>query len=147
MFRTPLSLLASLSSNSTCRAVLADVNLNNTADLSFTTALPKISTGFFNIRCHISVIIINNHVYANTSLTLEQKLLKGMIFEHSRPNIKRLIDGQGRRANIQFVKIITALEFISYIEIGNAGLDNLYKYSTYVDIILGPTSNISYLLV
>jgi hypothetical protein len=121
--------------------------LNDIADLSFTTALPKISTGFFDIKCHIGVIIIDDHVCADTSLTLEQKLLKGMIFEHSGPDMKRSIDGQGRRANTRFAKIITALEFIGYTEMGNADLDDLCEYSTYVDFALGHTSNIGHLLV
>jgi hypothetical protein len=106
-----------------------DVDWHDTTELSLTTAVPKISTGVFSILCHLGVIIIDDHVCADTSLTLEQKLLEGIIFEHPGANIERSRDGVGRKANLKFVKLITALEFIGYTVMENPELDALCEYS------------------
>jgi hypothetical protein len=62
------------------------INWNDTADLSQTAELPTITSRDFDIRSDIGIIIIDEHVCADSSLTLKQKLMEGLVFEHSGPS-------------------------------------------------------------
>jgi hypothetical protein len=102
-----------------------DVNWNDRNDLRLAAELPRITTQAFDIRCHIGVIIIDRGISDDTTLSLEDKLRSGWIFEHPGPHVERSIDVVGRMPRPGEINTFTALEFVEHTTKGNDELNAL----------------------
>jgi hypothetical protein len=88
--------------------------------------LPDISTNlFFDIRCHIGVIIIEDAICVDNSRSFQQKLLEGVIYEHEGNTMKRSADGTGKISTISRVRKFTALGYIGETMMENLELNSL----------------------
>jgi len=101
------------------------VHWDDAAGPSQIITLPQISTTPFDFLSHIGVIVIEDEVYADTNLTLAQKLLTGKIFEHPGPKLKQARYAVGKVATLEYVTRIFALEFVGYTNLDNLELDHL----------------------
>jgi hypothetical protein len=95
------------------------------SDPSLTAVLPKLSTGLFDIRTHLGIIILEEDTCTDTGLNLSQKLAVGTIYEHAGPEMERSLDGRGVTSNAELVETFTALEFIGHTIMNNDDLDDL----------------------
>lgn len=105
---------------------------NDTIDLSFTTALPKLSTQTLDIRSYIGVIIVPELFCVDANLTLAQKLERGIVYEHTENRMVSSEKGNSGAifGNRSFGQNITALEFCEYTSKTIMYLDNLGRCHT-----------------
>lgn len=131
LFQNPLRFVTALSSASTA-GIIADpsIDWNDRTEPRFSTTLPRLSAGTFDIRSHVGVIIIPASCCADSSLTLAQKLRRGIIYEHQGNGMLSSQEGIGRPVlgNELWVRSVTALEFCGYTGKTVAALDILSLY-------------------
>lgn len=130
MFQSPLSLAEFLRSASGSRCGVppcTPIDWDDTADLSETATLPRISERPFSFVCHIGIMVIDNTDCANTNLTLEKKLLAGTIYEHSGPQMEQASHAIGRAVDSKFVKSLAAIEYIGHTTMEESNLNGLLQ--------------------
>ncbi|KAK3343446.1 hypothetical protein B0T25DRAFT_521590 [Lasiosphaeria hispida] len=127
LFRSPLSLLQSSNAGSTTghgHQPHHDTRWEDTTDLNQTDALPRIASPFFDIKCHVGVIVISDKTCADTSTSLAQKLLAGRVFEHAGSSLRNAREATGRvLGSMKAAKDITGLEFVGCTTMRDAELD------------------------
>lgn len=91
-------------------------------------ALPRV-VNQYEIASHIGVIVIDEEICTNDSLTPQHKLLFGTVYEHKGPDMESCQDRRGMEINAENVKHFTALELIGDTKMTDIQLNNLCKFS------------------
>ncbi|KAJ5557042.1 hypothetical protein N7494_000957 [Penicillium frequentans] len=127
LFQRPLQGHESLSTMS--EATQTRGNYTSAAgDPRVDSVLPQI-TESFHIISHIGVIVIEEAVYADESLTALQKLSTGLVYEHAGPSMRSSQEGAGIHVNEVAIQTFTALDFIGHTDLTNARLDTICETS------------------
>ncbi|CEF86736.1 hypothetical protein FGSG_04823 [Fusarium graminearum PH-1] len=129
LFQNPLSSLNYGQSGSSAPgpnfvpAILRD----DPSNLNDITSFPGIPSERFNFACHLGIVAIRDEVFVDNTISFRDKLATGKIYEHPGLGLEQSIDAIGRRVDSNFLRTITALEFVSYSSMNGEELDALLQ--------------------
>lgn len=117
LFRSTLSLLQASQAASTSGGTSQPretARWEETSDLSRIKSLPQLLFPWFDIKCHIGVIVIADDICADTRMSLAHKLMAGRVYEHAGSSMRTASEAVGKGLDIKAVKGITGLEFAGW---------------------------------